>query len=148
MSGHRAAPHAIIVSRIRPTSNRDHHVAGARLASLEERSFDGKIEPERSGPLIAGKEPVADLAISLLIVLAGAVGMLLLLLTWFGSRSITPEIEDDLDPILGPKDPTAIYESHGPFIPMPADLKTSDQMVDWMTKELPKLTAEIANPRT
>lgn len=99
-------------------------------------------------PLIAGKEQVADLAISLLIVLAGTVGMLLLLLTWFGSRSITPEIEDDLDPILGARDPTAIYESHGPFIPMPAHLKTSDQMVDWMTKELPKLTAEIANPRT
>ncbi len=91
---------------------------------------------------------MADLAISLLVVLAGAVGMLFLLLTWFGSRSITPEIEDDLDPILGARDPTAIYESHGPFIPMPAHLKTSDQMVEWMTKELPKLTAEIANPRT
>jgi hypothetical protein len=31
---------------------------------------------------------------------------------------------------------------------MPNHLKTSDQMVDWMTKELPKLTAEIANPRS
>ncbi len=90
---------------------------------------------------------VADLAISLLVVLAGAVGMLLLLLTWFGGRTITPEIEDDLDPILGARDPMAIYESHGPFIPMPGHLKTRDQMVEWMIKELPKLTAEIANPR-
>ncbi len=90
---------------------------------------------------------MADLAISVLVVFAGAVGMLLLLLTWFGSRSITPEIEDDLDPILGARDPMAIYESHGPFIPMPVHLKTNDQMVDWMTKELPRLTAEIANPR-
>ncbi len=91
---------------------------------------------------------MADLAISVLVVFAGAVGMLLLLLTWFGSRSITPEIEDDLDPILGARDPVAIYESHSPFIPMPENLRTNDQMVEWMTKELPKLTAEIANPRT
>jgi hypothetical protein len=146
MSGCKPA-HAAIVTPNRFPSNREHHVARAQLASLEERSFDGKLDFKRSGPLTAGKEQVADLAISLLVVLAGAVGMLLLLLTWFGSRSITPEIEDDLDPILGPKDPTAIYESHGPFIPMPAHLKTSDQMVAWMTKELPKLTAEIANPR-
>lgn len=90
---------------------------------------------------------VADLAVSLLVVLAGAVGMLVLLLTWFGGRTITPEIEDDLDPILGVRDPMAIYESHGPFIPMPGHLRTNDQMVEWMTKELPKLTAEIANPR-
>jgi hypothetical protein len=90
---------------------------------------------------------VADLALSLLVVLAGAIWMLLLLITWFGSRSITPEIEDDLDPILGARDPVAIYESQGPFIPMPDHLRTSDQMVEWMTKELPKLTADIANPR-
>ncbi len=42
----------------------------------------------------------------------------------------------------------AIYESHSPFIPMPENLRTNDEMVEWMTKELPKLTAEIANPRT
>ena len=115
--------------------------------ALDRRTFDVKLKDEPNGPLIARKEQVADLAISLLVVLAGAVGMLLLLVTWFGSRSLTPEIEDDLDPILGARDPMAIYESHGPFIPMPAHLKTSDQMVDWMTKELPKLTSEIANPR-
>jgi len=90
---------------------------------------------------------VADLAISLLIVLAGTVGMLLLLLTWFGSRSITPEIEDDFDPIVGSRDPIAIYESHGPYIPMPEHLKTHDQMVEWMTKELPRLTAGATTPR-
>ena len=140
--------HTTVVDLNSPPSNRQHHVTRLRLASLEERAFDGRLEVEPNGPLIAGKEQVANLAISLLVVLAGAVGMLLLLLTWFGSRSITPEIEDDLDPILGARDPTAIYESHGPFIPMPAHLKTSDQMVDWMTKDLPKLTAEIANPRS
>jgi len=90
---------------------------------------------------------LADLAISVLVVLAGAVGMLLLLVTWFGGRTITPEFEDDLDPINGARDPVAIYESHGPFIPMPEHLKTHDQMIAWMTQELPRLTAEISNPR-
>jgi hypothetical protein len=117
------------------------------FVALDRQAFDVKLNDDPNGPLIARKEQVADLAISLLVVLAGAVGMLLLLVTWFGSRSLTPEIEDDLDPILGARDPMAIYESHGPFIPMPAHLTTNDQMVEWMTKELPKLTSEIANPR-
>jgi hypothetical protein len=118
------------------------------FAALDERCFDVKLDFERNGSPLVGSEQVADLAISVLVVFAGAVGMLLLLLTWFGSRSITPEIEDDLDPILGARDPMAIYESHSPFIPMPENLRTNDEMVEWMTKELPKLTAEIANPRT
>lgn len=46
------------------------------------------------------------------------------------------------DPILGPKDRLAIYDSGGPFIPMPERLKTHDEMVAWMTHELPKLTAQ------
>ena len=75
-------------------------------------------------------------------------GMLLLLVTWFGGRTITPEFEDDLDPINGARDPVAIYESHGPFIPMPEHLKTHDQMIAWMTQELPRLTADMSNPRS
>jgi len=102
----------------------------------------------RRGKQQGREQVIADLTVSVLVVLAGAIGMLLLLLTWFGSRTITPEIEDDLDPILGARDPVAIYESHGPFIPMPDHLKTSDQMVAWMTQELPKLTADLANPRS
>ena len=90
---------------------------------------------------------MADLAISVLVVLAGAIGMLLLLLVWFGGRTIVPEFEVDLDPINGPRDPVAIYESHGPFIPMPEHLKTHDQMIAWMTQELPRLTADMTNPR-
>jgi hypothetical protein len=90
---------------------------------------------------------VADLAISLLVILAGAVSMLMLLVAWFGGKAIAPEFEDDLDPILGSRNPMAIHDTQSPFIPMPAHLKTNDQMVEWMTRELPKLTAEIANPR-
>ena len=31
---------------------------------------------------------------------------------------------------------------------MPNHLKTRDEMVAWMAKELPKLTADMQNPRT
>jgi hypothetical protein len=90
---------------------------------------------------------IADLGISLLVILAGSVGMLLLLLVWFGGRTIEPEIESDLDPILGARDQAAIYDTHSPFIPMPPQLKTHDEMVAWMTKELPKLTADMTRNR-
>ncbi|MET0743740.1 MAG: hypothetical protein ABWY78_10255 [Microvirga sp.] len=89
----------------------------------------------------------ADLAIALAAILAGSLGMLLLLLLWFGDAHARPVTPFDEDPIVGPRDPIAIYESHGPFIPMPETLRTHDAMVEWMTKELPKLTAElIAQP--
>jgi len=89
---------------------------------------------------------LTNLAISMLAILAGALGMLLLLLTWFGSRAIEPEFESDLHPILGLRDQAAIYDTQGPFIPMPEHLRTADEMVDWMTKELPRLTADIQKP--
>ncbi|WP_414470854.1 hypothetical protein [Microvirga sp. M2] len=47
-----------------------------------------------------------------------------------------------LDPITGPKDLIAIHDTGGPFIPMPEAIKTREEMVAWMTTELPKLTAE------
>ena len=85
----------------------------------------------------------ADLAIALAAILAGSFGMLLLLLLWFGDAHSRPVIPFAEDPILGRRDPVAIYESHGPYIAMPEHLRTHDQMVDWMTKELPKLTSEL-----
>ena len=51
------------------------------------------------------------------------------------------------DPITGSRDRVAIYDLGGPFIPMPAHLRSADEMVAWMTKELPKLTAGISKPR-
>lgn len=52
------------------------------------------------------------------------------------------------DPVTGPKDRIAIYDTGGPFILMPDNLKTREEMVAWMTKELPKLTAEAGRPDT
>ncbi len=34
-----------------------------------------------------------------------------------------------------------------PFITMPDHLRTNDEVVTWLTKDLPKLTAVIAKPR-
>jgi hypothetical protein len=89
---------------------------------------------------------VTDFVISLLLIFAGFFGMLLLLLLRFGASIVTPEVESDLDPILGARDPIAIHDIQGPLIPMPSRLKTHAEMVAWMTKELPKLTAEIHKP--
>ena len=46
----------------------------------------------------------------------------------------------DTNPITGPRDRIAIYDQGGPFIAMPERLQTRDEMVEWLTKELPKLT--------
>lgn len=89
---------------------------------------------------------LTNLAISMLAILAGALGMLLLLITWFGGRAIEPEFESALHPILGLRDQAAIYDGLGPFIPMPEHLRTADEMVEWMTKELPRLTVDTHKP--
>jgi hypothetical protein len=91
---------------------------------------------------------VGDLAIGILAALAGFTAAIWLLLLWVGDRA-TESFElspDALDPIRGARDPMAIYD-HGPFIAMPEHLKTEDEMVSWMTKDLPKLIAETPRPR-
>jgi hypothetical protein len=79
----------------------------------------------------------------------GFVGAIWLLLLWVGDHATTSfEMSPPpLDPILGAQDRVEIHESNGPFIPMPDHLKTHDEMVAWMTKELPKLTADLSNHR-
>jgi hypothetical protein len=52
-----------------------------------------------------------------------------------------------VDPIISPGLRIKVYDSGGPFIPMPNHLKTRDEMVAWMTKELPKLTTDMQNRR-
>jgi hypothetical protein len=46
-----------------------------------------------------------------------------------------------VDPIISPRLRIKVYDLGGPFIPMPYHLKTRDEMVTWMTEELPRLTA-------
>jgi len=86
-----------------------------------------------------------DLIIAVLAAVSGLLAMLWLLLLWVGDGLANPVVPHADDPITGPIDPVAIHDSHGPFIPMPERLRTRDEMVAWMTEELPKLTA--ASPR-
>ncbi|PVE24874.1 hypothetical protein DC522_08095 [Microvirga sp. KLBC 81] len=90
---------------------------------------------------------VANITISLLAIVLGSLGMLLLLLMWFGGMTIEPEPESAIDPILDPKDQATIYDMDGPFIPIPDHLKTADEMVAWMIRDMPRLTAEAQKPR-
>jgi hypothetical protein len=80
----------------------------------------------------------------LLLTLAGLTGAIGLRLLWTSHRIPAPRStrHTALDPILGRRDRIAIYDSGGSFIPMPSHLKTNDEMVAWMTTELPKLTAD------
>jgi hypothetical protein len=87
---------------------------------------------------------IADIAVALLASIAGFITALWLLLLWIGESGSASETECILDPILGARDQAAIYASHSSFIPMPDHLKTRDEMVTWMTEELPKLTADAA----
>lgn len=86
-----------------------------------------------------------DVVIALVSAAAGFLGMLFMMLAWFGDSHAHPIVPgmDDLDPATG----DAYREpGDGPFIPMPEALKSRDEMVAWMTTELPKLTA-AARPR-
>jgi hypothetical protein len=53
-------------------------------------------------------------------------------------------------PGLAPPDRAAMAGDPlaGRFIPMPSRLSTRDEMVAWMTRDLPRLTAEQPDPRT
>ncbi len=90
---------------------------------------------------------VIELAIALLAAVTGFLTALWLLLLWLGDGAAAREPDWIFDPILGKRDQAAIYDSYEPFIEMPDHLKTHDEMVAWMTKELPRLTADIPKPR-
>ena len=68
---------------------------------------------------------------------------------WFLSRTMMPLSLPAVTtgPVLGAKDQREIHDPKSPFIQMPDHLKTHDEMVAWMTRELPKLTAELHQRR-
>jgi hypothetical protein len=68
---------------------------------------------------------------------------------WIGDRIALRLVRPNLgnDPILGPRDRIAIHDTRGPFIPMPQNLRTQDEMVAWMTRDLPRLLGEDQRPR-
>jgi hypothetical protein len=83
----------------------------------------------------------------LLPLLLGWGAILALVLLWTFSRLLRPDHEPSgVDPILGAQDRVAVYRLIGPLIQpypnvlasMPDHLTTREEMVAWMTEEMPK----------
>lgn len=89
---------------------------------------------------------VTGFELALLTALAGLTVVFGLRFMWIRHRIPTPRKirHTALDPITGERDRVEIYDSGGAFIPMPNHLKTREEMVAWMTKELPKLTDDLS----
>lgn len=80
---------------------------------------------------------IANATILLLAPIAGFFTALWLLLLWLGDgRGSEAQVHDGFvsgdEGFIGPQ------ETDEPFVPMPGHLKTREEMVVWMTKELPK----------
>ncbi len=88
---------------------------------------------------------VESSTLALLLGLAALTSVTGLALLWFTPRTMMPPSlpAAALDPVLGAKDQTVIHDPRSSFILMPDHLKTHAEMVAWMTRELPKLTAEM-----
>ena len=91
--------------------------------------------------------------VALILTLLGVLAVLSLGLLWILSRFLKPDGSvSGLNPILGARDRVAIYRpsasniAHHPhvLIPLTERLKTREEMVEWMTKDLPKLTEQAA----
>ncbi|WP_046861869.1 hypothetical protein [Microvirga massiliensis] len=86
---------------------------------------------------------ILDVLVAILAAVAGFLAAIWLLVLWAGERTgaAFDRSPEPLDPIIGPRDRIVICDGGEPFIPMPEHLRTQDEMIAWMTKELPKLTA-------
>jgi hypothetical protein len=84
-----------------------------------------------------------DFELALFVTLAVLTGAIGLCFMWISHRppSLWTVKHSAVDPFVSPSLWIKVYDSSGPFIPMPNHLKTRDEMVAWITKELPKLTA-------
>jgi hypothetical protein len=74
---------------------------------------------------------------------------------WVASRLMRPEGEPSgVDPIRGARNPVAIYRIGDPLVrphrdvlvPMPDHLTGRDEMVAWLTKDLPELMDDAFRP--
>lgn len=92
----------------------------------------------------------------LVFLLLGCSVILLLSLLWTVRCLLRPDHEPSgVDPILGARDRVAVYRPSDPFIrphrdvlvPVPDHLTTSEEMVAWMTKEMPRIVETAARPR-
>jgi hypothetical protein len=87
-----------------------------------------------------------DFTATLLLACLGAAGIFLVPF-WLSHRTADPAITSPVDPTLGAKDQAAIHDFDTSFIPMPDDLRTRDEMVTWMVRDLPRLTSRLHDGR-
>jgi len=85
---------------------------------------------------------IADIALDLLAILGGTLGMLCLLVVLFGRK---PPIVPYQEPFgTDETDDTGGVDLTSPFIPMPTHLNTHADMISWMTRDLPSLVEEAS----
>jgi len=87
-----------------------------------------------------------DFTATVLLACLGAAGVFLAPFLISG-RTTDPTITSPVDPILGAKDQAAIHDLDTSFIPMPDYLRTRDEMVTWMVRDLPRLTSRLHDGR-
>ena len=92
---------------------------------------------------------VDSLTLALLFALATLISANGFALIWFTPQTnIPPSLPAaTTDPVLGTKDQIILPDPKSGLIPMPDHLKTHEEMVAWMARDLPKLTAEIHQRR-
>ncbi|MCB8819007.1 hypothetical protein [Microvirga rosea] len=90
---------------------------------------------------------MVDVITLLLAPVAGFFTALWLLLLWVGDGGSVSAGEDDLAMFLRHPDRLGADEPASGFVTMPNHLSTADEMVDWLTKDLPKLTAGMSGSR-
>ncbi|WP_414472514.1 hypothetical protein [Microvirga sp. M2] len=84
---------------------------------------------------------LSGIALDLLAISAGTLGMLCLLVALFGR---TLPIVPFQEPFEADEADAAGSDPRPPFIPMPTDLNTHAEMVSWMTRDLPGLIEEAS----
>ena len=87
-----------------------------------------------------------DFTSTLLLAFLGAAAIFLVPL-WVCRRTTDPTMTSPIDPILGAKDRVAIHDVDTSFIPLPDHIRTNDEVVAWLTKDLPKLTKGLTRSR-
>jgi hypothetical protein len=86
-----------------------------------------------------------DVALFLTMIFVSFVG-LFLLPPWF-RRLVTESKTNSSDPLGKSKAEHVVTTARDPFIFMPDSLRTKDEMVTWMARDLPRLTLQLHEGR-
>jgi hypothetical protein len=84
-----------------------------------------------------------DVVLAFLVLIVSLAGALSILVPWLGHRARGPTADHSRQRLRkrGLR-PAEIVKADGGFIPMPEDLRTHEEMVAWMARELPQRIAK------